>query len=34
MRYDEFLVEVRERGECADQAGADRTARSVPSLLG
>jgi uncharacterized protein (DUF2267 family) len=33
MRYDEFLAKVRERGEYADQAEADRTARAVLDLL-
>lgn len=34
MRYDEFLAKVREHGEYADQAEADRTTRIVLGLLG
>ena len=34
MRYDEFLAKVRDRGEYADQAEADRTTRVVLGLLG
>lgn len=34
MRYDEFLAQVREHGEYADQGEADRTTRAVLSLLG
>ena len=33
MRYDEFLAKVREHGEYADQAEADRTTRLVLGLL-
>lgn len=33
MRYDEFLARVRDHGEYADQAEADRTARAVLGLL-
>lgn len=34
MRYDEFLARVREHGEYADRAEADRTTRAVLGLLG
>lgn len=34
MRYDEFLAKVREHGEYADQAEAERAARAVLGLLG
>ncbi|MGY1836348.1 DUF2267 domain-containing protein [Blastococcus sp. SYSU DS0510] len=33
MRYDDFLAEVRERGEYADRSEADRTTRAVLGLL-
>jgi uncharacterized protein (DUF2267 family) len=33
MRHDEFLAKVREHGEYADQAEADRTTRLVLGLL-